>query len=208
MPHGAITHDDERSLIARAKGRHVDARNELTERRNNERSLIARAQSGDISARNELIERHWPLVVGLVQQHGGGRDRRDDCRQDAVLAAVEAIREFRPGRGSKLCTYLANKVIWSIVRSRACERVKYGAADDDGPDPRDGIAEVDQADELDRMSSAFDGLNPLDRAILDLRHRQGLPASVIARKLGRKPSVIRDLERIALTRLRMLMGAS
>jgi RNA polymerase sigma factor (sigma-70 family) len=170
-----------------------------------ERILIARAQCGDVAARNELISRHWRLICRLARRHGGA-DGCEDRRQEAILDVIAAIEGFDLGRPVKLSTYLGWRMRRSLTASPRHDRTMLAAMDE--ADPRDGIAEVDQADELDRMSSAFDALNPLDRAILDLRHRQGLPASVIARKLGRKPSVIRDLERIALTRLRMLMGAS
>lgn len=177
-----------------------------TSDRDIERSLIARAQAGDVSARNELIERHWPLIRRLAGRLGGNRSDRKDRQQEAVFGVIEAIEGFDLSRPVKLSTYLGWRVRRSLTASRGRDRLMFGTVD--GLDPRDRHSEVDQADELARMSAAFDGLNPLDRCILDMRHRQGLATSAVARRLRRKHSVILDLERIALTRLRILMGVA
>lgn len=183
-----------------------------------DRDLIARAQSGDVAARNALILRHAGLLNKLSRRYRGDSHTREDWRQEAVLGIDKAIQRFDLSRPTKFSTCVDYWVKYSLrvaLRSRDAMvrrpvRTKivpcHESIDGNPPcDSRDGTEAVDDRDELDRMTAAIESLDPLDRWVLDLRHRQGMPLTTIARKMRRHPDTVKRIEAVALTRLRMLM---
>jgi len=67
--------------------------------------VIALAQHGDEDAMYELITRHEARIRKLVHRHLVDAAPKPDLQQAALLGFVEAVRDYKPGRGVGLFTF-------------------------------------------------------------------------------------------------------
>lgn len=145
---------------------------------------VATIRAGDPAAWGAIFDRHrdpvWRLAYGIVRS----RVDAEDVVQATFLKAVESLDQLRDP--SALRSWLL-----SIARRRALDTVRRGReitrdpGDDDwrevassgSPDLVEGIRQ----DELSRLvAAAFDGLEPRDRATLELAERQELSGEELA----------------------------
>lgn len=90
----------------------------------------------DIDARNEVVLAYMPLAISVISKSGGLRDiaNRDDLRQEAMIALIQALDGFDTAKGFRFSTYarwwirarlrevsFANK---SLVKTRAGANMK------------------------------------------------------------------------------------
>lgn len=81
--------------------------------RHTELELVARAQHGDAEAMQTLVIQYEPSVSRFAtQMHIPGYDRCDN-KQEVRIAIIESIRDFDPGRGVKLITFVFRTIIYS-----------------------------------------------------------------------------------------------
>lgn len=84
-----------------------------------EEALAMRASAGDPDAASALVERNLRLVVRLAR----GYTRRGlpllDLIEEGNVGLLEAVRHFRPGRGSTFSTYAAWWIRHAVVRALA-----------------------------------------------------------------------------------------
>lgn len=61
--------------------------------------LVIKAKEGSQDAKMELIRLYTPLIASSVKKYTVGKESREDLRQEATLAFLEAIDRFNPERG-------------------------------------------------------------------------------------------------------------
>lgn len=138
--------------------------------------LVERARRGDRDAAGALVARHLPRARVVAVGITGDRSLGDDVVQDAFVAALGALDQYDPSRGTFgawMNRIVVNRAI-SMVR-RPHREVALGE-DDHLADP----PEEDAAGFL----AALQGLADEHRAVLVLRYGLDLTPPEIADTLG------------------------
>ncbi len=149
-----------------------------------EQQLLARAREGDRSAFRLLVEHHikkaYDVAFGFVRDH----DLADDIVQDAFLRAFGALEEFRGD--SKFSTWLHRIVVNLSLNRVKRERMKavrevpiLNAASLVSSQGMD-VSSVDVRSHLER---ALHELPTLQRAVVILRHYEGMSTKQVSRIL-------------------------
>jgi RNA polymerase primary sigma factor len=84
-----------------------------------EEALAIRASGGDAGAEGALVEANLRLVVSLARRYTRRGLPLLDLIEEGNLGLVEAVRRFRPGRGTGFSTYAAWWIRQAIVRALA-----------------------------------------------------------------------------------------
>lgn len=111
--------------------------------------LAAYAAVGERAAFGELVRRHASGVRALLRRMGAGASEADDAAQDALLAAFEAIADFR-GEGSFsgwLKRIAARRYLRRLQRERRLQALAIAAAPpEEVAPPADGrMIDLDEA---------------------------------------------------------------
>lgn len=149
-----------------------------------EQQLLLRAREGDRSAFRMLVEHHikgaYDVAFGFVRDH----DIADDVVQDAFLRAFNALREFRGD--AKFSTWLHRIVVnlslnrMKRERSRAVREVSLVNAVSVVSSQGADLSAVDVRSHLER---ALHELPTLQRAVVILRHYEGMSTEQVSRIL-------------------------
>lgn len=78
--------------------------------------LALRAQAGSRLAAAQLIARNEGILRGIVSEYFADGSERADLRQEARLAAVIAIRDYRYDRGARFSSFLRLVVRHHIIK--------------------------------------------------------------------------------------------
>lgn len=151
--------------------------------------LVAKVRDRDEEAVQAFLDRFMPLMQHCVTQFEAETGAREDLIQDLSWHVLERLDRdrFDPEKGS-LGTWVY-RVAWCRcvdVKRRANSRRHLHASgpEDDSPEPVDPIPDpCSQATdgEIGRLvRSALMEIDPADRALLILRHMEGLPLGEIA----------------------------
>lgn len=153
-----------------------------------EQQLVDRAVHGDHAALGELLQRHQLRLYNVVLRMVGHRDDAAEITQDALLKAVEHIRDYR--RQTALSTWLIRigmNLALSHLRKRRLRRTASldsdphhattGWDDQSSPlreilaDPRepDPLTRVENNETLEALRAALAQLDEQFRAVLVLR---------------------------------------
>jgi RNA polymerase sigma-70 factor (ECF subfamily) len=139
-----------------------------------ERQLLQRARGGDQSAYRVLVEQHmkqgYNVAFGFVHDHESARD----ILQEALIKAYEALPSFRGD--AQFGTWL-----YRIVMNLSLNHVRALSVRQRREAPRSenlalGSTEPDflNADHRDHIEQALHELPTLQRAVVILRHVEGL----------------------------------
>jgi RNA polymerase sigma-70 factor (ECF subfamily) len=148
-----------------------------------EPQLIARARGGDHGAFRTLVEKHirgaYDLAVGFVGDH----DTAEDVVQEAFVRAYAGLRAFRGD--SHFATWLHRIVVNLSLNS--VKRLKL-AAEKRIPAPELAVADgfdtaAQSADTRAHIERALHELPTLQRAVVILRHMEGMSTREVSRVL-------------------------
>lgn len=164
--------------------------------------LLARIAGEDRAEGREalaaLYERHAGAVFGFLERALGRRTEAEDLLHDTFLAAARRADTFRGGdaRGW-LVTLAANRLRDRLRVERRRER-------------RERVVSRAEATSVERieagpLDAALAHLAPDLRAVVELRHVQGLAHLEVARALGVSLRTAKQRSRDALKRLRELL---
>jgi RNA polymerase sigma factor (sigma-70 family) len=159
--------------------------------------LVARCLAGEDAAWRALVERFSPYVYAIaVRAYGLGDHDAEDVFQEVFARAYEHLGSLRDEAAIRpWLAQLTRRLAVDRLRSKG--REQPSEADAEGPDPRDAIAEIDEAlsvrealrrlpescqELLDRFFARGESYRTLSSA-LDLP--QGTIASRISRCLGK-----------------------
>ena len=150
--------------------------------------LVAAIRGGDPAPWGTIFDRHrdavWRLAFGIVRR----RADADDVMQATFLKAVESVDQLRDPAALR-------PWLLSIARRRALDMVRrvrevaYDPGDDEWVEQSAAlsgdalVAGLHQEDLARLVAAAFDGLDPRDRAALELAERQELSGDELALSL-------------------------
>jgi len=174
-----------------------------------ERLLVEQART-DANAFAELYRLHVDAIHRFAYRRCGDRELAEDITAatfERALARLDRFR-WRPGGIAPwLFRIAANELTDHHRREgrrrgdrtrRAADRLQDSVAVDD-------LDRVDEADRLDLLRTALDGLNPRYQRALTLRHLSGLDHEEAARAMGVTPSLMAVLVHRATRALRRSM---
>jgi RNA polymerase sigma-70 factor (ECF subfamily) len=149
-----------------------------------ERELIRLAQGGDAEAFSQLVTRHQRAVFNVTYRLTGNRQEAEDVAQETFVRAYQALRRFDLERplGPWLYRIATNTALNWIKRRRPEVGLGEEALlPDPGPGPE---AQVLSAERSARLRAVIASLPPNYRAVIELRHFQGLSYREMSESLG------------------------
>jgi RNA polymerase sigma-70 factor (ECF subfamily) len=167
-----------------------------------ERRLIERALAGDEVAFGELVQMHQGAVFNIAYRMLGDREEAKDVAQEAFWRAYRGLGGFDLSRPLAPWLYrIATNLSLNRLRRRRPVMVSLdvppgqadGAAPLQVPDPGVGPPErLLQAEAQAKIRRAIVTLAPADRAVIELRHFQGLSYEEIASVLDASVSSVKS----------------
>jgi RNA polymerase sigma-70 factor (ECF subfamily) len=168
-------------------------------------SLLERARHGDRQALQCLIREEWPSAAGIIQAGVRNRTVAEDLTQEAFARVLAKLGSIEGGR-ERFRAYL-HTVCRNLVRDQWRRRrpTEDDSALDGLPAPAADTESLALGN-LDRelLVRALGQLSAEHRRVLELRFQCGLSTSEVARELGRRADAVRQLQRRALQRLRVV----
>ena len=151
--------------------------------------LVAQVLAGQQAAYRLLVERHQQAVFNAVYRLLGNLEEAADIVQDAFLRAYQALDRFEQDRplAPWLCRIAINLALNRLKRQRpmlSLEDDEEGPAlelPDTSAEPQ---AQLLQKEQQEILRQAILALSPEQRAVIELRHFQGLAYDEIAGQLG------------------------
>jgi RNA polymerase sigma-70 factor, ECF subfamily len=142
--------------------------------------LVARARDGYLDAYEMLVQRHSAMAYRVALRLCGNHHDAQDIAQEALVAAWEALPQFRAD--ASFSTWL-----YQIVTRRALNKVSRGRTDDridllgEISDP-DGepAAQTTRNLTADAVTDALAALPFAQRTVVVLRHFEGLSYAEVA----------------------------
>lgn len=154
--------------------------------------LMVRAQAGDREAFGSLATRYQTPLFRFFCRMGAETDAAADLFQETILQLYQRLDAYDPTRPFRAWLYGIAHLVWKDSRRQSARRLEYlsrlAAMEreaSEGPSP-----EHDLDAELDRdligvaVRVAVSHLSEEHRAVLILRHYQGLAYPEIAEALG------------------------
>lgn len=194
-------------------------------------ALESRLRSGDTQALAELFtrerERLWRLIRFRLAEPLRGRLEPDDVLQEAFLAASQRLQYYAESPATSAFIWLrmiVNQTLIDLHRRHLGAQRRDAARElsvDNCPYPEATSASVAfqlvgnftspsraaaRADTLAMVQAAIEGMDPIDREVLALRHFEELTNSEVAEALGieQKAASIRYIR--ALKRLKGILA--
>jgi RNA polymerase sigma-70 factor, ECF subfamily len=145
-----------------------------------ERQLILQAQSGNQHAYRALVEQHmkqaYNVAFGFVHDHENARD----ILQEALIKAYQALPSFRGE--AQFSTWL-HRIVMNLslnhVRAHTARSKREVTNAADIPDPKHD-ADFMQMDHKEHIERALHELPTLQRAVVILRHIEGLSTQQVS----------------------------
>jgi len=172
-----------------------------------ERQLVLRSKDGDREAFRELVELHmrqvYDLAFGFVNDH----DDAEDVAQEVLVKVFHSIKSFR--QEAEFSTWL-----YRIVANASLDRLKQRKRKTNrqvpigesesmelaaNPDP---IENLDYAAHIER---ALHELPTLQRAVVILRHIDGLPTRTVSEILKCSEGTVKTHLHRGLKKMRTLL---
>ncbi|MDR1376290.1 MAG: sigma-70 family RNA polymerase sigma factor [Synergistaceae bacterium] len=166
--------------------------------REKEKNLWLRCREGSLDAREELIIAYRPLVFWLAGKLKVFPSLRQDIVQEGMLALINAVDRFDPGRDLRFTTYAYHRVRGQMINllDRSERRAPIPVDDDclfaeEIESPDEGWQDV--AESIDRLRGKeaavvsalfFEGKQPsevADEQKMDISHVYRLRRSAVAK---------------------------
>jgi RNA polymerase sigma factor (sigma-70 family) len=156
---------------------------------------------------------HVKAIQGFVARRVGDRERAADLTAEVFLAAIDAARRYRPGRGTpKAWLYgIARTVVAAdrrqVGRRQAREERLRASALLDEDDAAQIEARIEASAKLRQLYEAMDRLSESERAVLELVAIDELSLTETAAAAGVRPVTVRVLLHRARRKLRAELEA-
>ncbi len=156
-----------------------------------ERDLAQRAVHGDPDAFCELVQLHQAGVYNAAYRMTGNRQEAEDAAQEAFIKAFRSIGRLDPGRSAG--PWL-RRIVVNVCLNRLEKREALPLAEEVGlvspePEPEPQVVEQEQNRQVQK---ALLKLSARQRAVITLRHYEGLSYSEMAEALARPLSDIKS----------------
>jgi RNA polymerase sigma-70 factor (ECF subfamily) len=182
--------------------------------------LALEASRGDREAVDELLVRHMPGLRTYVRLKTGGLVRAREAESDIVQSVCREVLQRAPsyryggeaGFRHWLYTTALRKILdkrsFHTAARRDVRNEETTGEDEHGPSVRfaspSGVAMG--REELERMSQAFEELDPDHREVILLSRVVGLSRTEVAGEMGRTEASVRNLLHRALAQLAKRLG--
>jgi RNA polymerase sigma factor (sigma-70 family) len=173
--------------------------------------MLARIRAGDDRALGEAYREHVDLVFGLARRVTRDEQLARDITQEVFAYLWELPNRVDLCRGS-LRSYLAvvthRRAVDEVRRSERRARLEAGAAGlgaEEGPEGS-VVEALTQTWRQQRLAAGLAELPPEQRAALELAYYDGLTYAQVARVLGIPEGTAKSRLRLAMNRLRALLG--
>ena len=152
--------------------------------------LVRQCLDGEPDAFDALVARHHRGIYNMVYRMLGNAEDASDVTQETFLRAYTRLETFKPGHSFLAWVRrIASNLVIDHVRRRRAPEVSLDQHLEAGrqladPGPAASPAErLEMAEDSRRVLSAVQELPPKQRAVLVLRHVEGLKLVEIARTL-------------------------
>jgi RNA polymerase sigma-70 factor (ECF subfamily) len=171
--------------------------------------LMNAVAQGDANALGRLYDRYGSILFGLLLRILHDRSEAEDVLQEVFLQTWRRAVTFDPARG-RVVAWLA-----MLARSRALDRRRAlvsrsrtaaEAAGESSEPSTGGVFEVMVAEDARRVRQALETIPEAQREVLRLAYFDGLSQSEIAARLARPLGTVKTHTRLALLKLRELLG--
>jgi RNA polymerase sigma-70 factor (ECF subfamily) len=169
-----------------------------------ERNLIDGARCGDRAAQQELYARTSGRIHRLLLRMTGNSDDAAELAQETYLRAFACISQF-DGR-SALATWLYRIAVNAVLQRQRWSARRPAVSAEALPGAADPSSDSDRAATRIDVDAALESLSADDRAILLLRHHEGLDYAAIAEVIGCPTGTVASRLNRARARLRESLG--
>jgi RNA polymerase sigma-70 factor (ECF subfamily) len=172
-----------------------------------ERQLIKQAREGDHGAYRVLVERHMKQAYHLAYSFVNEHDRAEDVAQEAFIRAYRGLRDFRgeAGFGTWLYRIVTNLSLNHVKRIKAAaEREVRVDLIPDHPSFEETSGE--RQDLRENLERALHELPTMQRAVVILRHLDGLSTREVSEILGCSEGTVKTHLFRGLKRLKTLLA--
>ncbi|WP_417737989.1 RNA polymerase sigma factor [Rosistilla oblonga] len=174
-------------------------------------ALIGRALAGEPAAYDSLVRRHAGRLLTMIRAQVGNRDDAEDLMQETLAQAYFKLDTFAGKSSFFTWMYrIAFNLTITKRRKRRLESTHTRTNIETAPTPEDPAVAVDQrmadAEQIARLRSAIDRLEPSRRTVLVLRDIDGLDYGEIAEILAIPKGTVRSRLHRARLDLRDLLS--
>jgi RNA polymerase primary sigma factor len=164
--------------------------------------------------RCRLLEANRGLAITAVRRCGGRRscDSWDDLFQDAAMQLAVAIDQFDAKRGFRFSSYAYRALYRKLIRSRTQEvtyQNRFAREAHELPEPPAPELPLEVLDLRAALADNRAGLDEQEQAILTQRYGLGgirsVPRREYAKRIGRSPERLRQIEAGILAKLRAVL---
>jgi RNA polymerase sigma-70 factor (ECF subfamily) len=169
--------------------------------RSSDDNLARRALAGDVGAYGELVRRHQGRVFAICLRMMGNRQDAEDMSQEVFIRAFEKLDRYDPERPfGPWVRKVAVNICLNALRGRGRKEVAYQEGWDWDQESARGNPEREQRRQEERLQvqRALMALPAEMRAVIELRHFQGMRYAEMAETLG----ISLDLVKVRLYRAR------
>jgi RNA polymerase sigma-70 factor (ECF subfamily) len=160
-----------------------------------DQALVHETRGGDIEAYGAVVRRYQTSVFNVCYRMFGERREAEDLTQETFVRAYQRLNTYDPARpfGPWIRRIAANMCLNHLKRNR---RIWLPLDDEhDLPDAGPGVdlaTAVEEKVDRSRIRDAIQALPPHYRAVIELRHFQGLSYEETARALSLPLSDVRS----------------
>lgn len=159
--------------------------------------LVKRLKAGNKRAFDELFEKYYKIIYSICFRIVQNQQDAEDATEEAFVTSYEKIADLKKGRKylgwvSKIAENECNKLIGEKIHARERDNVIKSRNREDAESslnsPSRDILPPDkllvQKTEKEAVLKVLNELNEEERAIVELKHFQGLTFTEVARILG------------------------
>jgi RNA polymerase sigma-70 factor (ECF subfamily) len=170
--------------------------------------LIDVARKRDKQAFAELFRHFGPRLKSYLLRFGTPAGMAEELVQETMLTVWRRAESFNPavaGAGAWIYTIARNLRIDQVRREKTAARFGFDPSDEPEPPPETGVLILAQ-ERTDRIREALGALSAEQARIVEMSFFSDKPHTEIARDLGIPLGTVKSRVRLALGRLRALLG--
>jgi RNA polymerase sigma-70 factor (ECF subfamily) len=171
-----------------------------TEAGRDDGELIRLCLSGEQAAFDDLAARHYRRVYSVVYRMLGNREEAEDVTQETFLRVYSRLDTFRHGASfAAWVRRIASNLCIDHLRRRREQNVSLDQQLESGVEQADESAgsrpdeKLEMAEDTRRVLEAMEELPPKQRAVLVLRHVEGLKIDEIAETLKMPQGTVKTM---------------
>ena len=175
--------------------------------------LIGYVRDGDARAFGVIFDRHGAAAFSLAYRMCGRRVLAEDVVQESFLSLWRSGMRYERSRGS------VRTWVLGVVRNKAVDTFRHEtattsrdvrdeAAAEQMPAPQRTDDEAERRADMRQVRGALEGLPSDQRHVVELAYFGGFSHSQIAEMLELPMGTVKGRMRLALTKLRLALGAS